>query len=106
MNRVNALLHHKSTSRGFVLIRRGCREAHEIGPVSEPFRFGSDETVLLGDETILRPGRSNPERNAGHAVITDQRWGSIMWAIISSIYRAYCRARLVEMRRYRRLSHA
>jgi hypothetical protein len=84
----------------------GPQETHEIGPVSEPFYFGPDETVLLRDETILRPGRSNPERNAGHAAITDQRWGSIMWAIISSIYRAYCRARLAEMRRYRRFSHA
>jgi hypothetical protein len=33
--------------------------------------------------------------------------GSIMWAIISSIYRAYCYARLLEMRSdYRRASHA
>jgi len=30
--------------------------------------------------------------------------GSIMWTIISFLYRQYCLARLVEMRRYR-LAH-
>ena len=30
-----------------------------------------------------------------------KRWGSIMWAIITFLYRQYCLARLAEMRRYR-----
>jgi hypothetical protein len=33
----------------------------------------------------------------------DQQWSSIMWAIISSVYRSYCLARLLEMRRYHRV---
>jgi len=30
-----------------------------------------------------------------------KQWGSIMWAIISILYRQYMLARLAEMRRYR-----
>jgi len=30
-----------------------------------------------------------------------KQWGSIMWAIITSLSRQYCLARLAEMRRYR-----
>jgi hypothetical protein len=29
-----------------------------------------------------------------------KQWGSIMWALISFLYRKYCRARLIEMRKY------
>jgi hypothetical protein len=32
---------------------------------------------------------------------SNQTMGAIMWAFISLIYRGYCRARLVEMRRFR-----
>jgi hypothetical protein len=30
----------------------------------------------------------------------DQTRGSIMWTLLSLIYREYCRARLLEMRKY------
>jgi len=36
---------------------------------------------------------------ANIASVSDQQWSSIMWAILSLIYRLSCRARLMEMRR-------
>jgi hypothetical protein len=38
-------------------------------------------------------------------LVGDQQWSSIMWAILSLIYRLSCQARLVEMRK-RRLATA
>jgi hypothetical protein len=60
------------------------------------------------DETIFGWLRSQPETNrqAASSPLV-KREGSIMWAIISSIYRAYCYARLLEMRRnHHHVSHA
>jgi hypothetical protein len=44
--------------------------------------------------------RSQPDKAAGQHRLIDQQWGSIMYALLSLIYRAYCRARLAEMRKY------
>jgi hypothetical protein len=44
--------------------------------------------------------RSQPDRTAGQHCRIDQQWGSIMYALLSLIYRAYCKARLAEMRKY------
>jgi hypothetical protein len=67
-----------------------------------------DETTWARDETILGRRRSQPETHyqATWSPLV-KRKGSIMWAIISSIYRAYCYERLLEMRsNHRRASHA
>jgi hypothetical protein len=60
------------------------------------------------NETIFAWRRSQPETvcQAGSPPLV-KREGSIMWAIISSIYRAYCYARLLEMRKnHHHVSHA
>jgi hypothetical protein len=67
-----------------------------------------DETIWALDETIFVSKRSRPETNAraGSPPLI-KREGSIMWAIITSIYRAYCYARLLEMRsNHRHTGHA
>jgi hypothetical protein len=47
------------------------------------------------------------EQIAGRLDTKAVKEGSIMWALISSIYRAYCYARLLEMRRnHYHASHA
>jgi hypothetical protein len=67
-----------------------------------------DEATWMMNETIFAWRRSQPETvcQAGSPPLV-KREGSIMWAIISSIYRAYCYERLLEMRsNHRRASHA
>jgi hypothetical protein len=66
------------------------------------------EAIRAPDETIFGRRRSQPETSclAEWRSLIKQR-GAIMWAIISSIYRAYCYARLLEMRStHRHASHA
>jgi hypothetical protein len=55
-------------------------------------------------ETIFPKPRSNPETDSGLWLLSDERWGSVMWAILEDLYREYCLSRLQEMRRYE-LSH-
>jgi hypothetical protein len=59
----------------------------------------SDETFLDSEETILGRRRSDPETIAGQPVELIKRRSSIMWTVLSVIYRRYCLARLMEMRR-------
>jgi hypothetical protein len=69
--------------------------------------LASLQMAVFSDETISVRRRSEPETIVDQAfqqVI--RQWSSIMWAIISSVYRAYCLARLLEMRRHHRVSHA
>jgi len=85
---------------------RGCRiQSHKReagGGSPRPL----DETIWAADETFLAGGAVSRKRLPGTIAI-DQTGGSIMWAIISSIYRAYCYARLLEMRsNHRHASHA
>jgi hypothetical protein len=66
------------------------------GPAGTP---GSDETIWTRDETILGVERSQPETNCQErSSPLDNGEDLIMWILISSIYRAYCYARLLEMR--------
>jgi hypothetical protein len=75
--------------------------AAPTGPTGGVIRTapGFDETIWALNETIFVSKRSQPETNAraGWPPLI-KREGSIMWAFITSIYRAYCYARLLEMR--------
>jgi hypothetical protein len=47
------------------------------------------------------PGRKKTRGNRqGLTFCSDQQRGSIMWAIFNIMYREYCRARLVEIRKF------
>jgi hypothetical protein len=54
----------------------------------------SDETKSLSRETILKA------KSALIDLGPKTTRGTAMWAIVSFIYREYCRARLAEMRKY------
>jgi hypothetical protein len=71
-----------------------------LAPKGRPGRpRGSDETIWTREETILGGERSQPETNCQAASSPlDNGEDLIMWILISSIYRAYCYARLLEMR--------
>jgi hypothetical protein len=60
------------------------------------------ETNSSPDETILAAREVNLKRSPDQIWTADQQRGSIMWGFIGSIYRSYCRARLLEMRKYHR----
>lgn len=61
---------------------------------------GSDETSFLVHETILARLRKRQETNVGHAAANDQQWSSIMSALLTLIYREYCKACLAEMKKH------
>jgi hypothetical protein len=54
-------------------------------------------------EILTKPfsGSHEDARKQARGILSpDQQWGSIMWAIINILYRQYCRARLVEIRKF------
>jgi len=57
---------------------------------------GSDETGFLLHETDASGLRNRQEMSAGHHFMRAQG-SSIMLAILTFIYREYCKARLAEM---------
>ncbi|WP_154073206.1 hypothetical protein [Bradyrhizobium erythrophlei] len=61
---------------------------------------GSDETSFLVHETILASLRKRQETNVGQTGLDDQQWSSIMSALLTLIYRAYCKACLAEMQKH------
>jgi hypothetical protein len=63
---------------------RACCGTTQTGLSAKPFSSGR--------EIVLKQPRA--------MVGDDQQWSSIMWALISILYREYCRARLAEMRRF------
>jgi hypothetical protein len=70
-----------------------------LGPPMKP--FGRRTKPIPAEGKVIR------KRMPSTVLDIDQTEGSIMWAINSSIYRAYCYARLLEMRSgHRRASHA
>jgi hypothetical protein len=60
----------------------------------------AEETIQTREETIFALGRRQPEIIAVHGDVADRQWSLIMSALITLIYREYCRARLAEMRKY------
>jgi hypothetical protein len=69
-------------------------------------RTGSDEIIFFAEEAILAEPRRRPEINTCERAALIKQWSSIMWAIITLMYRSYCRARLLEMRKYHLANHA
>jgi hypothetical protein len=59
-----------------------------------------DETNMVSGEAIFLHPRKCPETADSYNTRMIQQWSSIMWALISILYRSYCLARLVEMRRF------
>lgn len=52
--------------------------------------------------SFLQAHEDTRKRNgASIALVSDQQWSSIMWTILSMIYRLSCHARLMEMRKHR-----
>jgi hypothetical protein len=66
----------------------------------QPGSTGSEEAIFAPDEAVFARRRKRPETlaSAASAPLVKQR-GSIMFALLNLLYRAYCRARLLEMRR-------
>jgi hypothetical protein len=64
------------------------------GPAGHETTHSADEAIFPPHEEGLKPILVPMEP------LVRQR-GSIMWMLISLLYRACCRARLLEMRRYR-----
>lgn len=58
-----------------------------------------EETIPSGDETIFPTARRTAETNAHYSRLGHSR-SLLMWTLINSFYRAYCRARLSEMRKF------
>src|SRR6266516_1354314 len=58
-------------------------------------KSGADEAIFLAHE------KDGNESLVRIQPVIRQR-GTVMWALISLFYREYCRARLAEMRKYRR----
>jgi hypothetical protein len=48
---------------------------------------------------VLARGEIGPKQSARQDVVDDQQRSSVMSAIISLIYREYCRARLAEIQK-------
>jgi len=63
-------------------------------------RLAFDETLFRSEEAISLHRRRGRETLVWNHAPIGQQWGSIMSAIITLIYRAYCLARLAEMRKY------
>jgi hypothetical protein len=55
---------------------------------------------------FFKSGEASRKRFRAQYRQRDQQWSWIMWVLISSIYRSYCRARLLEMRKYHLASTA
>jgi hypothetical protein len=63
--------------------------------------IGSDETNFFASEAIFGSRENGRKRTPVRIGGNDQQWSSIMSALLTLIYREYCRARLAEMHRHR-----
>jgi hypothetical protein len=79
------------------------RYCHVLGvcprrPRLDPAAFPT-KPFLNCQETISAGGAMTPKRMPASFTDTDQQRSSIMWTVLSLIYRQYCWARLMEMRK-------
>jgi hypothetical protein len=62
--------------------------------------FRSHETIPSADEAIFPAHEEGLKRKPGTNLSDNQTRGTVMRTLISFLYREYCRARLVEMRKH------
>ena len=65
----------------------------------EETNWRREETNSSRTKPVLTRGEIGPKQSAHQDVAGDQQRSSVMSAIISLIYREYCRARLAEIQK-------
>jgi len=73
------------------------RITHSHGRVKRFHGSGSDETIHAVQEATFSGREDRPKRTPSRVAVHDQQWSWIMSAILTLIYREYCKARLAEI---------